>query len=62
VHELLRWLLGCIGRAPVARQPQADADAVDQRLNAVDQKLRNIAARLRLLERQSDPRDWHRHG
>jgi hypothetical protein len=61
VDDLLRRLLRLLGRPQEARSDGRDLRVIDERLGSLEQRQREIAARLRLLERQADPRDL-RHG
>jgi hypothetical protein len=51
----LRRLVGQINDPPPA-ESTADFREIDQRLGQVEQSLSDIVIRLRLLERQADPR------
>lgn len=54
--DLIRWLRRCFARPEPAPASGTDLDMVDERLDVLERTQREIHARLRLLERQSDPR------
>lgn len=56
----LLQLVGRIDAPPPA--PTTDLGEIDQRLGRVEQSLSDIVIRLRLLERQADPRGLGRGG
>ena len=62
--EWVSRFLRLVGRIdPPAPPPDgADLGEIDRRLGAVEQNLSDIVIRLRLLERQADPRGIRRHG
>lgn len=62
MHEqILRWLhkFGHPAQHAAASEP---LDEFDTRISENERKLRSIEIRLRLLERQADPRGWQQHG
>lgn len=54
--EMLRHWLGRFGRPTQFAEMAEHEQAVDTRLTTLERRQRDIAARLRLLEIQSDPR------
>ena len=60
--EWVTRLLRLIGRIDPPAPDVADLGEIDRRLGAVEQSLSDIVIRLRLLERQADPRGIRRHG
>lgn len=57
MHEWLRWLTPA---APRAEARRVDLEEVDERLNDLERIQADIKVRLRLLERQADPRGIRR--
>jgi hypothetical protein len=61
VRDLFRWLARCLGHPRAQVRPATNLEQVDRKLNVIEASQRDIKARLTLLEKQADPRDF-RHG
>jgi hypothetical protein len=62
VYDRIRRLFRLMRRSREGRLGGYDLRVVDERLGVLEQKQREITARLRLLERQTDPREIRQHG
>lgn len=61
MHEVVRWVLRRLGHPPLPTVERPD-DRYDVRLSEIERQQADIAARLRLLEYQADPRGRSRRG
>jgi len=61
MHDVLRRLWQRFGHPEQRVFRITDVDAFDERINVLERRQRDIAARLKLLEQQADPRGWRRH-
>jgi hypothetical protein len=60
--DLLRWIARCFARPLPPSADGTNLDMVDERLDTLERTQREINARLRLLERQADPRNLRDDG